>query len=111
MPPPFRIGPEPAIHPKTSGGTMQKQSLGKRLGKFFVGIVALLLFSNVFLPALTRSCDKLEHMAQVLEEDNIDPSRYYYTDIEAVGDANHELSNTMRFMPKGPGPVPTGTGQ
>jgi hypothetical protein len=85
--------------------SLTQPSLAIRIRKLVIGIVALLLFSNVFLPALTRSCDKLEYMANALEEQNIDPSRYYYTDIEAVGDANHEVSNTLRFMPHGQGPL------
>ncbi len=85
---------------------MNEISLRVRVRRLIIGAIAMLFFAIVFLPALTRSCDKLEYMAQVLEEDNIDPSRYYYTDIEAVGDANHEISNTLRYMPHGPGPVP-----
>jgi len=74
-----------------------------RMKRFALGIGALLLFSNVLLPALTRSCDKLEYMATVLEENQIDASAYYYSDLEVVSDANRETSNTIRFMPTGPG--------
>jgi len=81
---------------------MSQQSLTVRFGKLLLGISAIVLFSTVLLPSLTRSCDKLAQLSAMLEEKEIDPSRYYYSDVDKVGDASQEMSNTMRFMPMGP---------
>ncbi len=81
---------------------MNKASFSIRVRRLLLGLVAMVVFSNVLLPALTRSCDKLEYMATVLDERDIDPSRYYYTDIEAVSEANQNISDTLRFTPTGP---------
>ncbi|GFM36777.1 hypothetical protein [Desulfovibrio psychrotolerans] len=87
---------------------MNTPTRAARMKRFVLGIGALLLFSNVLLPALTRSCDKLEYMAAVLDDNQIDASAYYYSDLEVVSDANRETSNTIRFMPTGPGGAASG---
>lgn len=87
---------------------MSQQPLFLRFGKLLLGIAVIVLFSTVLLPTLTRSCDKLAQLSAMLEEKEIDPSRYYYSDVDKVGDASQELSNTMRFMPMGPEPAPAG---
>ena len=72
-------------------------TLGRRLCRLALAMGGLLLFATVLLPALTRSCEPLQRMAQVIEDSGIDPSRYYYTDVEAVGDAVHTIENSLRF--------------
>jgi len=67
----------------------------------------MLLFANILLPALTRSCEPLQRMARVVEESGIDPSRYFYTDVEAVGEAVHTIDNSLRFPAKAQPPATT----
>lgn len=74
-------------------------TLGRRLFRLALALGGLLLFANILLPALTRSCEPLQRMAQVVEDNDIDPSRYYYTDVEAVGEAVHTIDNSLRFAP------------
>ncbi|MFH1984552.1 MAG: hypothetical protein ABIL58_22135 [Pseudomonadota bacterium] len=85
---------------------MIDEKLSVRLCRFAVAVCCVLLFSNVLLPALTRSCDRLERMAAALEDSGIDPSRYYYTDVPAVGEAIHAIDNSLRFAPTAKRPTP-----
>ena len=78
---------------------MTDVKLSVRLFRLALAVGCALAFSNVLLPALTRSCDRLERMAAALEDNGIDPSRYYYTDVPAVGDAIHTIDNSLRFAP------------
>ena len=84
---------------------MADVKLSVRLCRLAVAIGCALLFSNVMLPALTRSCDRLERMAAVIEDSGIDPSRYYYTDVAAVGEAIHAIDNSLRFAPTARNPA------
>lgn len=83
---------------------MPKGSLVGRWCRLTLAVSCVLVFSNVILPALTRSCDRLSRMAAALEDSGIDPSRYYYTDVPAVGDAIHNIDNALRFAPTGQQP-------
>lgn len=76
---------------------MKDMTLGRRMSRLALALGGLLLFAQVLLPALTRSCEPLQRMAQVIEDNDIDPSRYYYTDVEAVGEAVHTIDNSLRF--------------
>jgi len=86
---------------------MTDVTLGRRLYRLVLAIGGLLLFANILLPALTRSCEPLQRMAQVVEDSGIDPSRYYYTDVEAVGEAVHTIDNSLRFPAQASPPTPT----
>lgn len=46
---------------------------------FMLGVVLLFIYG--FLPWLTEHVSVLEHMHQVLEWHEIDPSRFYYSDV------------------------------
>ena len=76
---------------------MRDVTLGRRLVRLALAMGGLLLFATILLPTLTRSCEPLQRMAQVIEDSGIDPSRYYYTDVEAVGEAVHTIENALRF--------------
>ena len=62
-----------------------------------------LAFSFVygFLPFLTRSFSVLDNMAHSLEENGIDPSRYYYTDVEQVKEGELYLRGVLALSAKG----------
>lgn len=63
----------------------------RRLGLFVLALA--LTFSVIYgaLPWLTQSVDILQRMSVLLEEQNIDPSRYYYTDVAQVAESEHYL--------------------
>jgi len=72
-----------------------KTSLVHRVGRFAVTLGAAVLFVYVFLPFLTRSCPILNQMSLYLDNNGIDPSRYYYTDVEQVHEAEQYLDAVL----------------
>jgi hypothetical protein len=70
---------------------MNEKSLLQRLGMFTIGLGLILSFIFVLLPFLTSSCAMLRGMSESLAENGIDPSRYYYTDVEQVKEAENYL--------------------
>ena len=54
-------------------------------------LCAALSFVYGILPMLTRSVEILDTMSVHIEENNIDPTRYYYTDVEQVVEAERYL--------------------
>lgn len=70
-------------------------SLLLRIRNFAVVFGGILLFVYVFLPYLTESVPVLRQMSLYLEENGIDPSRYYYTDVEQVREAELYLRSVL----------------
>lgn len=70
--------------------------LSQRIRNFILTCVAVLLFVFVFLPFLTSSFDILSRMAACLDENEIDPTRYYYTDVEQVKEAEQYLASVLK---------------
>jgi hypothetical protein len=75
--------------------TLVNNSLPQRLRKFILTLGAVLLFVYGFLPLLTNSFPILSRMSQYLDENGIDPSRYYYTDVEQVKEAEQYLDSVL----------------
>jgi hypothetical protein len=71
------------------------KSLPLRIRNFTVVFGGILLFVYVFLPYLTDSIPILHRMSLQLEENGIDPSRYYYTDVEQVKEAELYLRSVL----------------
>ena len=72
-----------------------KTCIGSRLARFIVllGLAAFLVFG--VLPALTSNVPILDRMAHYLDENGIDPTRYYYTDVEQVREAELYLRTVL----------------
>lgn len=70
---------------------MIEKSLFDRIIKFILTLTLVLTVVYGLLPLLTGSFDVLNRMSQSLEESGIDPSRYYYTDVEQVMEAEQYL--------------------
>lgn len=75
--------------------TGQKTSFARRIRNFIVSIGVALLFVYGFLPLLTGSFDVLSTMSEYLEENGIDPTRYFYTDVEQVAEAEYYLQSVL----------------
>ncbi len=71
------------------------KSLPKRLLNFFCALGAALLFVYAFLPLLTNSFSILGRMSDYLEDNGIDPTRYYYTDVKQVEEAEDYLESVL----------------
>jgi hypothetical protein len=70
---------------------MNEKSLPERLKNFALATGATLAFVYVFLPLLTNSCGILHRMSVYLDNNGIDPTRYYYTDVEQVKEGEEYL--------------------
>lgn len=73
------------------------KSMAQRLCNFVVALGVAVLFVYVFLPYLTRSFGVLNRMSQYLDDNGIDPSRYYYTDVEQVQEAEQYLDSVLEL--------------
>lgn len=62
---------------------------------FCLVLGAALVFVYVFLPYLTNSVGILKRMSVYLDENGIDPTRYYYTDVEQVEEAEQYLQSVL----------------
>lgn len=71
------------------------KSLFHRLRNFTVILGGVLLFVYAFLPFLTDSFAILRSMSEYLDENGIDPTRYYYTDVEQVNEAEQYLDSVL----------------
>ncbi len=75
--------------------TIIDKSLLHRFRTFIVLLGGVLLFVYVFLPFLTDSFAILSSMSAYLDENGIDPTRYYYTDVEQVKEAEQYLDSVL----------------
>jgi len=74
---------------------MIEKSLPQRLGMFAVTLGIMLSFVFVLLPLLTNSCSILHRMSVYLDNNGIDPTRYYYTDVEQVKESEIYLRTVL----------------
>ena len=74
---------------------MHEQSLPVRLRKFALSLGTALAFVYLFLPLLTNSCGILHRMSVYLDNNGIDPTRYYYTDVEQVQEGEEYLRSVL----------------
>lgn len=70
---------------------MTEKSLSERLKSFTLVLGAALAFVYLFLPLLTTSCGILNRMSMYLDDNGIDPTRYYYTDVVQVKESEDYL--------------------
>lgn len=90
--------PEPGGHPPAPPADMEtvpNTSLPYRCGKFALIFGLVCLFIYGFLPLLTGSVGILSKMAGYLDDNGIDPTRYYYTDVEQVKEAELYLQSVL----------------
>jgi len=74
---------------------MNEKSLPRRIGMFTIFLGAMLSFVFIFLPFLTNSCTILHSMSEYLADNGIDPTRYYYTDVEQVKESEIYLRSVL----------------
>jgi hypothetical protein len=73
----------------------KETSMLRKVGKLAVSLSVCLIFIYVFLPYLTESVGILNRMSQYLESNGIDPTRYYYTDVAQVKEAENYLDTVL----------------
>ena len=75
---------------------MKKEaSMLQKWTKFAASLSVCIVFVYVFLPFMTESVGVLNRMSQYLDNNGIDPTRYYYTDVEQVKEAEHYLQTVL----------------
>ena len=75
---------------------MKKEtSMLQKIRNFAASLSVCLVFVYVFLPYLTESVGILNRMSQYLESNGIDPTRYYYTDVAQVKEAENYLEKVL----------------
>ena len=74
---------------------MENNSKEQRVRKFFLALALTFFLVFGFLPILNKTFSPLGSMAETLEETGIDPSRYYYTDVEQVREAELYLQTVL----------------
>ena len=74
---------------------MHEKSLPVRLKNFVLATGTALAFVYIFLPLLTNSCGILHRMSVYLDSNGIDPTRYYYTDVEQVQEGEEYLRSVL----------------
>ena len=74
---------------------MTEKSLSVRLRNFALVLGSALAFVYIFLPLLTTSCGILNRMSVYLDNNGIDPTRYYYTDVEQVQEGEEYLRSVL----------------
>lgn len=75
---------------------MSEKSLSVRLRNFVLALGGTLAFVYLFLPLLTSSCEVLTRMSVYLDANGIDPTRYYYTDVEQVKEGEDYLRSVLK---------------
>ncbi len=61
----------------------------QKLCNFVLSFSVCLVFVYIFLPYMTESVDILNRMSQQLESNEIDPTRYFSTDVAQVKEAEY----------------------
>ena len=74
---------------------MTEKRLSHRMVSFIITLGLTLSLFFGLLPKLTGSVDILNRMSATLEDNGIDPSRYYYTDVEQVIESEHYLRTVL----------------
>ena len=74
---------------------MHEKSLPVRIKNFVLATGTVLAFVYLFLPLLTNSCGILHRMSVYLDDNGIDPTRYYYTDVEQVQEGEEYLRSVL----------------
>ena len=75
--------------------SISNSSLPHRIRNLVVSLGTALLFVYVVLPLLTRSSDTLSTMSDLLDTSGIDPTSYYYTDVEQVWEAERYIESAL----------------
>nr|WP_321464601.1 hypothetical protein [uncultured Desulfobulbus sp.] len=76
---------------------MNPKSFPIRLRNFVLTLGSLMVFIYVLLPMLTDACPILHRMSVYLDNNGIDPTRYYYTDVEQVKESERYIRAAINF--------------
>ena len=75
--------------------TVDHLPLATRLKRFLLALSLVLFFVFGALPMLTSQVPILARMSSYLASNGIDPSRYYYTDVEQVAEGEQYIADAI----------------
>ena len=81
--------------------TSAKDGRIKRISMLIAGILVLWLLISQVGPWIDRR-PSVKPLIDFIEENNIDASALYYTEIEEFAEADIQMNHTMDFAPRGP---------
>lgn len=73
----------------------------KRLTVLVISIAALWVFMNHIAPWMDQR-QSIQPLIDFIEENNIDASALYYTEIEEFAEADIQMNHSMDYTPRGP---------
>lgn len=76
--------------------TISQLPLKQRLTRFLLLLGTVLAFVYGVLPAVTDQVPILARMHSYLNNNGIDPSRYYYTDVEQVAEGERYIAQAIK---------------
>ena len=88
-----RSGVETGYRPKRS------LPIARRWARLFFSIVVIWAFMFIVAPWVAKA-PVVEPIISFIEENGIDASALYYTDIEEFSEAGIHMENTMNFAPQ-----------
>lgn len=89
---------------------MENRPLSQRLLALASACAVIWVFAYVAGPMLVNASQDFRKLGDFIVREDIDTGKFYYTDLELVGHADHNARSTMEYMPTGPGPLPAGDG-
>ncbi|WP_316897853.1 hypothetical protein [Pseudodesulfovibrio indicus] len=87
---------------------MENRPLFQRLLALASICSVIWVFTYVAGPMLVNASQDFKTLGDFIVREDIDTGKFYYTDLELVGHADHNARSTMEYMPTGPGPMPKG---
>ena len=78
----------------------EQRSAAKRWGSLILGLA--LTWATVFVagPALVQASPAMTHLANVIDENDIETGEFYYTDVEVCAISNLNTRTTIEYLPK-----------
>ncbi len=86
---------------ETGFGLRRFFPVARRWARLFLGVLLIWAFMFIVAPWVEKM-PSVEPIIRFIEENDIDASALYYTDIEEFSEAEIHMENAMNFAPRGP---------
>jgi hypothetical protein len=88
-----------SIDRKVDGQKHRPSTLIQKWTAFFFCLFLVWLFMFVIAPAI-QNTSAVKPLADFIEESGIDASALFYTEVEEASEAELNMRNTMKYLPK-----------
>jgi len=86
---------------ETGSGLRRFFPVARRWARLFLGVLLIWAFMFIVAPWVEKT-PTVEPIIRFIEENDIDASALYYTEIEEFSEAEIHMENAMNFAPRGP---------